>query len=52
MIKTYNEPEFKAVKMTSEDVLTTSLLDQISGGWEAGSTQPGGTVQLDDLLSL
>ena len=45
MIKTYNEPEFKIVAMTNEDVLTASRLDNISSAWETASNQEdGGTV--------
>jgi hypothetical protein len=47
MTRTYNEPEFKAVKMISEDVLTASTLDDLTSGWETGSNeQGGGTVPI------
>ena len=42
MNKTYNEPEFKVVKMASEDVLTASTLDDFESGWTSNSEQPGG----------
>ena len=42
MNKTYNEPEFKIVIMTKEDVLTASTLDDATSGWETNSDIPGG----------
>ena len=35
MIKAYNEPEFKVVKVAREDVLTASVLETANKGWEA-----------------
>ena len=50
MIKAYNEPEFKVVKMSNEDVLTDSHLDDLTNGWETGSNEPGGgTVPVINL---
>ena len=49
-MKLYNEPEFKVVKMASEDVLTASKLDDFTSGWETGSNeQGGGTVPIITL---
>jgi hypothetical protein len=48
MIKAYNEPEFKVVKMANEDVLTTSTLDLINSGWESGKNN-GETVPVINL---
>ena len=42
MNKEYNSPELKTVKMSSEDVLTASTLDDATNGWETGTNQPGG----------
>jgi hypothetical protein len=42
MNKTYNEPEFKVVKMSREDVLTTSILEDNTSGWETDPNQQGG----------
>jgi hypothetical protein len=42
MTKAYNEPEFKVVTMANEDVLTASVLDDATSGWETGSSQTGG----------
>ena len=42
MNKTYNEPEFKRINMTDEDVLTASRLDDATSGWETNSDIPGG----------
>jgi hypothetical protein len=39
----YNEPEFKVVKMTNEDVLTTSTLEQLNSDWEAHIPDEGAT---------
>lgn len=49
----YNEPEFKVVKMASQDVLTGSL-DVVTDAWDTGSgtNSYGGGVDLDDLFSL
>ena len=42
MYNKYSEPEFKIVKMTSEDILTKSILDDKTSGWETPSSQEGG----------
>ena len=41
-MKLYNEPEYKVVKVTGEDVLTTSTLVDETSGWETGSNETGG----------
>ena len=50
MTKAYNEPEFKAVRMAKEDVLTASTLDDATSGWETTTSQQGGgTAPLIEL---
>ena len=42
MKKQYYNPEFKVLETNGEDVLTTSTLDDMTSGWETGSSQEGG----------
>ena len=50
MRNTYNEPEFKIVNMTNEDILTKSTLDPFSSGFETGNnTLPGDMIPIIDL---
>ena len=51
MINAYNEPELKVVKMTSEDILTLSTLDDATTGWEVGGnpSTPGSDVPYIEL---
>ena len=49
MNRIYNDPEFKVVKMTSEDILTKSVLDDKTNGWE---TLMGGTEDDVPFLDL
>ncbi len=42
MNKAYNDPEFNAVKMVKEDILTISKLDDFTSDWEAGQVGNGG----------
>jgi hypothetical protein len=45
MTKMYNEPEFKVVNMTSEDVLTaSSVLPQANPEWDTNGDEVGFTV--------
>ena len=45
MTKAYKDPELKVIKMTGEDILTDSTLEQISSGWETNpNVEGGGTV--------
>jgi hypothetical protein len=49
MNKAYNEPEFKAIKMASQDVLTASQLDPGSTDWDTANNDNGGTVPVISL---